>query len=101
MNHDLGMRLASAHFYTMRELNEQTADVIRDVNERGEPAVITRQGRVVAVISPVGDGVESALIRAALQEDPGSSPTLGLGPGSDAYTPDEVAERLDLHVPRS
>jgi prevent-host-death family protein len=50
----------------MRELNQNTAHVIREINESGEPALITRQGRPVALITPLANvRVEAAVLTAA------------------------------------
>lgn len=49
--------------YTMTELNQQTARVLEEVTESGRPAVITRHGRFVAMLSPLVAGqVESAAL---------------------------------------
>jgi antitoxin (DNA-binding transcriptional repressor) of toxin-antitoxin stability system len=67
MNPDLGVE--HSHMYTMRELNQHTADVIKDINESGEPAFITRHGRFVALITPLANvPVESALLSAVLDQ---------------------------------
>ena len=57
--------------YTMTELNQQTARVLEEVNESGRPAVITRHGRFLALLSPLAAGqVESAaLSRGPLADD--------------------------------
>ena len=57
--------------YTMTELNQQTARVLEEVNRTGQPAVITRHGRFVAMLTPLETGqVESAaLSRGALADD--------------------------------
>ena len=61
--------MATSHLYTMRELNQRTADVIREINDTGEPAVITRHGRFVALITPLaGVRVESAVLGAVLDQ---------------------------------
>jgi prevent-host-death family protein len=49
--------------FTMRELNQQTAPIMRQVEETGKPAVITRRSRFVAVITPLAPGqVESRVL---------------------------------------
>ena len=54
--------------YTMRDLNMHTADVIREINETGEQAVITRHGRHVAILVPVAnERVEAAVLQAVLE----------------------------------
>jgi antitoxin (DNA-binding transcriptional repressor) of toxin-antitoxin stability system len=47
--------------YTMRQLNQSTAFVIEQVEKNG-PALITRLGRFVAMISPLKRDVESRVL---------------------------------------
>jgi prevent-host-death family protein len=42
--------------YTMRELNQQTAKIMNEVEKTGKPAFITKHGRFVAVITPLDPG---------------------------------------------
>ena len=57
----------SSQTYTMRELNQRTAEVMREINESGRPAAITRRGRFIALITPLAsERVESAAFQAAL-----------------------------------
>lgn len=61
-------QIASSPTYSMRELNQNTAKVIKEINESGEPALITRQGRPVALITPLAnERVEAAVLAAALE----------------------------------
>ena len=53
---------AQARIYTMRDLNQRTAEVMRDIEEHGRPAFITKHGRFVAVIRPLGGEVESRVL---------------------------------------
>jgi len=53
--------------YTMRTLNQRTASVIDHVIENG-PALITRLGRFVAVITPLGPDLESRVLGEMAQE---------------------------------
>jgi prevent-host-death family protein len=39
--------------YTMRDLNQQTARIMSEVEKTGKPAFITKHGRFVAVIRPL------------------------------------------------
>jgi antitoxin (DNA-binding transcriptional repressor) of toxin-antitoxin stability system len=49
--------------YTMRELNQSTAQVIDEINRSGRPAAITKHGRLVALITPLaGVQVESIVL---------------------------------------
>lgn len=41
----------------MRDLNQRTAVVMREVEKTGKPALITRHGRFVAMITPLALGV--------------------------------------------
>jgi antitoxin (DNA-binding transcriptional repressor) of toxin-antitoxin stability system len=49
--------------YTMRELNQQTARLMEDLEKAGKPAIITRHGRFIAIIRPLAPGqVESRVL---------------------------------------
>jgi antitoxin (DNA-binding transcriptional repressor) of toxin-antitoxin stability system len=49
--------------YSVRELVRQAARILSEVEEAGEPAFVTRDGRFVAVIRPLAAGqVESAVL---------------------------------------
>jgi prevent-host-death family protein len=64
-----------AQVYTMRELNQRTAEVMREIEEHKAPAFITKHGRFVAMITPLQPGqVESrVLAEMARQLNKGSS----------------------------
>ena len=48
---------------TMRDLNQQTARVIEEIEKAGKPAVITRHGKFMAIIRPLAPGqVESRVL---------------------------------------
>jgi antitoxin (DNA-binding transcriptional repressor) of toxin-antitoxin stability system len=47
--------------YTSRQLNQQTAEVMAWIEKNG-PALITRHGRFVATISPLGRDIESRVL---------------------------------------
>jgi prevent-host-death family protein len=52
-----------AQVYTMRDLNQHTAEVMKEIEERKMPAFITRHGRFVAIITPLEPGqVESRVL---------------------------------------
>jgi prevent-host-death family protein len=54
--------------YTMRDLNQRTAEVMTEIQEHG-PAFITKHGRFIAVITPLAAGqVESAVLSAMARE---------------------------------
>lgn len=55
--------------YTMRELNQHTAQIMSEINKTGKPAFITRHGRFVAIISPVPPGgIESRILSEMARE---------------------------------
>jgi antitoxin (DNA-binding transcriptional repressor) of toxin-antitoxin stability system len=51
----------------MRDLNQRTAEVMKDIEEHG-PAFITRHGRFIAVIQPLGGGVERHILAEMARE---------------------------------
>jgi len=55
--------------YTMRDLNQQTARVMSEIDKTGKPAFITRHGRFVAIITPLSPGqVESRVLAELARE---------------------------------
>ena len=55
--------------YTMRDLNQQTARIMGEIEKTGRPAFITRHGRFVAIITPVAPGqVESRVLAEMARE---------------------------------
>ena len=87
-------RVASSHLYTMRELNQNTAKVLREINEAGEPALITRQGRPIALITPLAEArVEAAVLGAILESLPQLA---GEEPLSEIREPEEVAQDAEF-----
>lgn len=80
--------------YTMRELNQNTARVMDEINRSGRPAAITKHGRFVALITPLGDAaIESVVLRhgplAAEVERRACNPD-----PATAATTEEMLERL-------
>ena len=80
--------------YTMTELNQQTARVLEEVNASGAPAVITRHGRFVAMLSPLAPGqVEStALSRGPLADEIRRRQA---AEGEPSLSADELESRMD------
>ena len=76
----------------MRNLNQHTANVLDEINEAEQPALITRRGRPVALIIPLMNSeFESRALSLALQdwqEQERPSDT------SADESSDDVAERL-------
>jgi antitoxin (DNA-binding transcriptional repressor) of toxin-antitoxin stability system len=55
--------------YTMRELNQQTARIMSEIESTGRTAFITRHGRFVATIVPLAPGqVESRVLAEMARE---------------------------------
>lgn len=89
--------VSNAHVYTMRDLNQHTADVIREINESGEPAVITRHGRFVALIKPlVGVNVESTVLGAVIAGIENKGQLTGEHTLDKVLTADEVVAELGI-----
>ncbi|NUW37043.1 hypothetical protein HTZ77_37420 [Nonomuraea sp. SMC257] len=90
--------------YKMRDLNQRTAEVIQEINDSGRPAVITRHGTFVALITPLlNKGLEGELIARFLEREAAES---GHKPApTDTETEaggrstEEVARRLGLEWP--
>jgi antitoxin (DNA-binding transcriptional repressor) of toxin-antitoxin stability system len=58
-----GIELGEAKIYTMRELNQNTAQVLDEINRSGQPAAVTKHGRFVALITPLlGAQIESLVL---------------------------------------
>jgi antitoxin (DNA-binding transcriptional repressor) of toxin-antitoxin stability system len=62
--------------FTMRELNQQTARIMKEIERTGQPAIITKHGRFIAIIRPLVAGqVESVVFpeiaRQAAKRDQG------------------------------
>ena len=55
--------------YTMRDLNQQTARIMSEIERTGRTAFITRHGRFVATIVPLAQGqVESRVLAEMARE---------------------------------
>jgi antitoxin (DNA-binding transcriptional repressor) of toxin-antitoxin stability system len=55
--------------YTMRELNQQTARIMTEIEKTGKTAFITKHGRFVATITPLIPGeVESRVLAEMARE---------------------------------
>jgi prevent-host-death family protein len=73
--HDLSPRYRSprvaddALVFTMRDLNQQTARIMNEIEKTGRPAFITKHGRFVAIITPLAPGqVESRVLAEMARE---------------------------------
>ena len=56
------IRLNETKTYTMRELNQRTARVLEEINDSGSPAVITRHGRFIALVTPLRGAAIEAMV---------------------------------------
>lgn len=54
--------LAETQVYTMRELNQNTAQVIDAINKSGRPAAVTKHGRFVALIQPLANACVETVV---------------------------------------
>jgi antitoxin (DNA-binding transcriptional repressor) of toxin-antitoxin stability system len=55
--------------FTMRDLNQQTARTMNEIEKTGQPAFITKHGRFVAIITPLAPGqVESRVLAEMARE---------------------------------
>jgi prevent-host-death family protein len=60
------VRLDEAKTYTMRQLSQRTAEVIEEINKCGEPALITKHGRIIAMITPLADARVESIVLSSL-----------------------------------
>jgi hypothetical protein len=87
------------NLYTMRQLNQETAATIEEINTSRKPGVITRHGRFVAVIYPlVGEGIESQAIAEALNAVAVRNQLTGESRVDGILTAQEAADDLKLDV---
>ena len=55
--------------YSMRDLNQQTARIMGEIEEAGKTAFITRHGRFIAIITPLAHGqIESRVLAEMARE---------------------------------
>jgi prevent-host-death family protein len=91
-----GVELGEAKIYTMRELNQNTAQVIDEVNRSGQPAAVTKHGRFVALITPLlGTQIESLVLSHGRLADELHRRAGDLN--QDRHAGPETAERVRSH----
>jgi antitoxin (DNA-binding transcriptional repressor) of toxin-antitoxin stability system len=56
------INLRQSRVVSMRELNQQTSAVIDEINKSGQPALLTKHGHFVALITPLERRVESIVL---------------------------------------
>jgi prevent-host-death family protein len=91
---------AKDRIYTMRELNQHTADVLKEINDDGRPAMITRRGRFIAMIVPLtGADVESKVIAAIINETENRYQLTGEHTVGSLQTTEEIKDDLQVNLP--
>jgi antitoxin (DNA-binding transcriptional repressor) of toxin-antitoxin stability system len=98
----LKSRTSQQRTYTMRQLNQHTADVIREINEAGKAAAITRHGRFVAIIFPVADtNIEAQMLDKLIETTERSGQLTGESTESGVMGTEELAQQLGVRLTRS
>jgi prevent-host-death family protein len=78
--------------FKVSDLNQDTAGVLKQINEGGRPAVVTKHGRFIAMITPLeGRNVEGLLVDAVLR----SENTLD---AATTLSTDELARALNVNL---
>jgi antitoxin (DNA-binding transcriptional repressor) of toxin-antitoxin stability system len=58
-----GQTVEAAKVYTVTQLNQHCGEVMREIARLGRPVAVTRQGKFVALITPLADvDVESVVL---------------------------------------
>lgn len=97
MTSNLFSGVDQVRLYTMRELNQDTAGTIEQINKSGKPGVITRHGRFVAVIYPLADvPLEGRVIARALEDVEIRNQITGASTVSGIRTALEAADELGV-----
>lgn len=87
-----GLTHDEVRIYRVSDLNQDTAGVLRQINEAGRPAMVTKHGRFVAMITPLeGRNIEGRLLNSLLSHNE-------LGPQPTRST-DAVAHALGVNLP--
>jgi len=82
----------TAKVFTLRALSQDTAGIMREIHESGEPAFITHRGPFVALIVPLPAGIESQLLASYLEENPIPEP-------EKLFSTEEVLASLNMNPP--
>ena len=73
-----------ALIYSMRELGRQAGRIVREIENSGKPAFITRYGRFIATITPLASGqVESEVLPELALQVAKDSPVVRVGDGDE------------------
>jgi antitoxin (DNA-binding transcriptional repressor) of toxin-antitoxin stability system len=54
--------------YTLNDLAQNTARIMAEIEESGKPALITRRGRFIAVITPLTGEIEGTVLAEMARE---------------------------------
>src|ERR1700677_3108345 len=99
---DTDTAISRDHIYTMRQLNQQTADVLKEINDQGSPAMITKRGRFIAMIVPlIGADIESTVVGAIVDEIEHRGQLTGERTLGRLRTTGEIADELGVRLPDS
>jgi antitoxin (DNA-binding transcriptional repressor) of toxin-antitoxin stability system len=77
----------------MRQLNQQTAEVLKEINDDGRPAMITKRGRFIAMI------VESTVVNAIVEEVEHGRQLMGEHTLENLRATGEITDELDVSLP--
>jgi antitoxin (DNA-binding transcriptional repressor) of toxin-antitoxin stability system len=92
-------KISSDRIYTMRQLNQQTAEVLQEINDDGHHAMITKRGRFIAMIVPlIGKNIESTVVGAIVDEIEQRQQLTGERTLESLKTTDEVARELGVRL---
>lgn len=95
------VRQGQDRLYTMRELNQNTANVLREINDDGRPAIITRHGRFIAAIVPLASaGLEGKLANKLIDEIEQRGQLVGEHTLDDLRPSSQVVDECDVNLPK-
>jgi prevent-host-death family protein len=92
--------ISGDRIYTMRQLSQRTAEILEEINNDERPAMITKNGRFVAMILPViGADIESTVVSVIVEESEHSQQLTGERTLESLRTTAEVARGLGVSLP--
>jgi prevent-host-death family protein len=85
----------SDRIYTMKQFSRRTAGILKEVNDDGRPALITRRGRFIAMVTPItGENAESTAIGAIVDETDRPDPVVLAQEAAEAQGQTSLADAL-------
>ncbi len=84
-----------ATLVSMRRLNQQTSEVLNEVRDSSQPAIVSRRGRLLAALLPLPPHVESWLLSSAAAR--GWTTTLGKDV-RDGVAPGLEVDLVEAHI---